>query len=393
MSPFLRTRALALLTVTAALTVAMGLTACTLPRGASGLSGGAPGHPAPEFAGLTDWMNSEPRTLAALRAERRVVLVDFWTYTCVNCIRTLPYLKQWHERYASAGLTIIGVHAPEFDFERDRDNVRRAVEANGIRYPVALDNDMKTWAAFQNNAWPAKYLVSADGQIRFTHIGEGDYAGTERAIREALTAAGHDVAAIPSGGLPEPTRDPKATRITRELYGGYERSYTTRGVYAAQREYYSGPDETHDYTDIASRRDQPTQREQREQRDQDVWYVQGRWRNEREAIVHARETTTLEDYLAFRFVARSVNAVMQPRVRGVSYEVVVEIDGRPLKREEAGVDVQFDQAGRSVVAVREPRMYSLVILTALGDHELKMRSNSPDFAMYAITFGIYTAGS
>ena len=383
MSRCSRTCALALASL-AALITATGLIACTPRPGVLGLLGGASGHPAPELAGLTDWMNSEPRTLAALQAERRVVLVDFWTYTCVNCIRTLPYLKQWHERYAGAGLTIIGVHAPEFDFEHDRDNVRRAVEANGIRYPVALDNEMKTWAAFQNNAWPAKYLVGADGQIRFTHLGEGDYAGTERAIREALTTAGRDVSAIPLGGLPEPTTDPKATRITRELYGGYERSYTTRGVYAAQRQYYSGADETHDYTDGAT---------QREQRDQDVWYLQGRWRNEREAIVHARETAALEDYLAFRFVARSVNAVMQPRVRGVAYEVIVEIDGRPLKREEAGVDVRFDDAGRSVVTVREPRMYSLVILPALGDHDLKMRSNSPDFAMYAITFGIYTAGA
>jgi thiol-disulfide isomerase/thioredoxin len=363
-----------------AVLVAVAIAACSAGGGLPLPVGTPPGHPAPEVEGLTEWTNSPPLTLAGLRAENRVVLVDFWTYTCVNCLRTLPYLKLWHERYAGAGLVILGVHAPEFDFERDPENVRRAIQAHGIGWPVALDNQMKTWDAFLNYAWPAKYLVSADGQVRFTHVGEGNYEGTERAIREALTAAGHDVRAIPSGGLPAPTRDPKASTITRELYGGYERGFHTRGTYAAQKDYYAGPDQTHDYTDITGARAA------------DVWYLQGRWRNEREAVVHARETRGLEDYLAFQFTARSVNAVMRPR-EGGPYEVVVEIDGRPLRREEAGEDVTFDSAGRSVVRVTEPRMYSLVILPALGDHELKMRSNSPDFAMYAITFGIYTAGS
>lgn len=369
--------AVAVLGLLAGLLVGCGGRAVALP-----LPGGPPpGHPAPELVGLTEWTNSGPLTIAGLTAEKKVVLVDFWTYTCVNCIRTLPYLKQWHERYAEAGLVILGVHAPEFEFEKDAGNVRRAVEANGIRYPVALDNQMRTWDAFQNNAWPAKYLVSADGQVRFTHTGEGNYDGTERAIREALTAAGHDVSKVTSGGLPAPVFDPKATRVTRELYGGYERNFHTRGAYAAQKEYYAGPDRTVDYTDTTK------------ERGDDVWYLQGRWRNEREAIVHARETRDLEDYLALTFTARSVNAVLRPGASGAPYEVVLEIDGRPLRRDEAGTDVTFDAQGRSVVRVTEARMYSLVILPALGDHELKMRSNSADFAMYAMTFGVYTAGA
>ncbi|MSQ31395.1 MAG: redoxin domain-containing protein [Dehalococcoidia bacterium] len=367
--------------------VAAALVACApLPGLARVLGGSALGSSAPEFAGLGDWLNSDPRQLAALRAERRVVLVDFWTYTCVNCIRTLPYLKQWHERYAGVGLTIIGVHAPEFEFERERDNVRAAVEEHGIRYPVALDNDMRTWAAFRNHAWPAKYLVGVDGRIRYTHLGEGEYDATERAIRDALTAAGHDVAAIPAGGLPAPAFDPRVTTITRELYGGYERNYDTRGAYAAQAEYYRGADQTHDYLDTFGRGDQ------RGRRDHNVWYLQGRWRAEREAVVHARETRGLEDYVAFRFTARSVNAVMRSRAPGTPYDVIVELDGRPLGRDEAGRDVRPDPSGRSVVAVREPRMYSLAILPALGDHELKLSSDSPDFALYAVTFGAYTAG-
>ena len=373
-----RLRSVALLAVLLAFALVAG-SGC-LGRSAPGVPAVLGGPSGVEFAGLTDWTNSEPLTLAAQREQRRVVLVDFWTYTCVNCIRTLPYLKQWQDRYASVGLTIVGVHAPEFDFEHDPANVRRAVEAEGIRYPVALDNDMKTWRAFRNNVWPAKYLLGADGRIRYTHFGEGDYDATERAIRAALTDAGRDVSAIPTGGLAAPERDTGAT-ITRELYGGYERNFDTRGVYAAQRAYYGGPDQTHDYTDVTG------------QRDKDVWYLQGTWRGEREAIVHARATTSLEDYLAFRFIARSVNVVMQPRTPGTPYEVVVELDGWPLKREEAGTDVRFDAAGRSLVTVDLPKMYGLVILPTLGDHELKLRSNSPDFAMYAVTFGAYTSGS
>ncbi|MGE3856503.1 MAG: redoxin domain-containing protein [Dehalococcoidia bacterium] len=378
-----RLRPAGLATVAVLGLLAGALTACGDRTSAVVIPGGTPfGHPAPELVGLTEWTNTPaPLNLAALNAEGKVVLVDFWTYTCVNCIRTLPYLKQWHERYAEAGLVILGVHAPEFEFEKDIVNVRRAIETHGIRYPVALDNQMFTWDAFRNNAWPAKYLVSADGQVRFTHTGEGAYDITERAIREALTAAGHDVSAIPSGGLPAPTRDPNATTITRELYGGYERNYHSFGAYAGQNAYYDGPDRTHEYVDPPGGRTP------------DVWYLQGLWRNEREAIVHARETRDLQDYLAFAFTARSVNAVLRPGASSAPYEVVLELDGRPLRREEAGTDVTFDAQGRSVVRVTEPRMYSMVILPALGDHELKMRSNSTDFAMYAITFGIYTAGA
>lgn len=373
-----RPSALAAMLVT--LVLAAGLVACT-PQPGGVLGGLLPGHPAPELVGLTDWQNSPPLTLASLREQKRVVLIDFWTYTCVNCIRTLPYLRQWHERYASAGLTIIGVHAPEFDFEKDPANVKRAVEADGIKWPIAQDNEMKTWDAFNNNAWPAKYLITAEGQIPYTHIGEGAYDQTEQQIRAALTAAGHDVSKIASGGLPEPTRDPKATMITRELYGGFERNYQTRGAYAAQKEYYDGGGESRDYIDPKGARAD------------NVWYLQGRWRAEREAIAHARETQNLEDYLAFRFTARSVNVVMQPRTPGASYVVVVEIDGRPLRRQEAGADVTFDAQGRSIVTVDTAKMYSIMILPALGVHEAKLRSNSADFAMYAVTFGINTSGA
>ena len=357
----------------------VGGVACTsLPTRAGSL--GASGAPI-EVAGLTSWLNSGPLTIASLRAKKRVVLIDFWTYSCINCQRTLPYVKQWNDRYAKAGLTIIGVHTPEFDFEHDPANVKRAVEAAGITYPVALDNDMQTWTAFNNNAWPAKYLIGADGRVRYTHFGEGDYDVTERAIRDALTAAGHDVTSIPTGGLVAPKLDPYATTITRELYGGYARNYDTRGAYAAQRDYYSGPNQTHDYTDITG------------ERAKDVFYLQGAWRDEADAVVHARTTTNLEDYLVFRFFARSVNIVMRPVASGTPYDVIVELSGKPLRRDQAGPDVHFDASGRSLVTVVEPRMYAVVILPELGDEDLTLRSNSPDFSMYGVAFGAYTSGS
>jgi thiol-disulfide isomerase/thioredoxin len=344
----------------------------------------APAHPpAPELIGLTAWLNSEPLTLAGLGEAGRVVLIDFWTYTCVNCIRTLPFLRDWHEKYADRGLTILGVHAPEFQFEHDPANVRDAVARHDLRYPVAQDNEMETWSAFGNRFWPAKYLVGADGALRYQHFGEGEYDSTELAIRAALTDAGHDVSDVPLGGVDPPMLDPGlAGGITRELYGGYARSYTIQGIYAAQEEYYEGPDRTALYEDEPEHR-------------HNQWYVQGLWRNEAEAIVHARRTETPEDYLAFRFVARSVNVVMRPAT-GEPFEVIVELDGLALLPEEAGPDVTFEAGDggerRAVVRVDEARMYRMVQLPALGDHELRLRTASDSFAMFAVTFGAYTEG-
>src|SRR5690606_3790628 len=231
------------------------------------------------------------------------VLIDFWTYTCVNCIRTLPFLQSWHEKYADTGLTIVGVHSPEFDFERSPENVERAAEELGVTWPVALDGDMETGGAWAHNVRPAKYLVASEGPVDCVHFGEGDYEETERAIREALTTAGQDVSAIPAGGVEAPALDPDVEGITRELYGGYERNFHARGVYAGQEIYYEGPARTSEYEDPGEYRNHQ-------------WYVHGLWTNEREAIVHARETRDLEDYLRFPFVARSVNVVMHPALTG-----------------------------------------------------------------------------
>jgi len=154
--------------------------------------------PAPAFAGISGWLNSPPLTMAGLRG--RVVLVDFWAYSCINCVRTLPYLIKWEKAYKDRGLTIVGVHAPEFRFERDAHNVQAAIDRFGINYPVALDNDMLTWNAFHNEYWPAEYLIDRQGRIVYTHIGEGNYDETENAIRKLLDA-GPAVGAEPGPDL------------------------------------------------------------------------------------------------------------------------------------------------------------------------------------------------
>lgn len=172
---------------------------------------------APGFHGISNWLNTPGLSMDALRG--KVVLVDFWTYSCINCIRTLPYLEKWDERYRSKGLVIVGVHTPEFQFEHDLGNVRAAVKRLGVRYPVALDNGYDTWDAYGNKYWPADYLIDQTGRVRHIHFGEGDYDETERDIRLLLEAGG-------SGGLPAEARQPDRTPTgmrTPESYLGYFR--------------------------------------------------------------------------------------------------------------------------------------------------------------------------
>jgi thiol-disulfide isomerase/thioredoxin len=144
--------------------------------------------PAPEFTGISKWLNSDPLTLQQLRG--KVVLVDFWTYTCINCINTLPYVKNWNQKYKDQGLTVIGVHTPEYPFERDTDNVKTAIKRFGITFPVAQDNRYATWNAYDNQYWPAFYLIDKKGQVVYRHFGEGDYAQTEAKIQALLAQKG-----------------------------------------------------------------------------------------------------------------------------------------------------------------------------------------------------------
>ena len=328
------------------------------------------------------WINSEPTSIAELTSQGKVVLVDFWTYTCVNCLRTLPFLREWQEKYSDNGLVILGVHAPEFEFEKELENVQMAVDDEGVTWPVALDNEMSTWRSFNNRYWPAKYLVGTDGEIHYSHFGEGSYRETELEIRKVLEASGYDVSSIPVGEVENTNRDDAARSVTRELYGGYDRNYSVYGLYAVQDEYYVEPDREVEYEDIyAELNSYPPQK----------FVLKGLWRNEQEAIVHARETMDLSDYIAFRFHGRSANVVIDPPEPG-EFKVYVELDGRPLMENEAGGDIQFDDEGRSYFNVDEPRLYKIVETPEYVEETLKLSSDSPNFAIFAFTFGVYDSG-
>jgi thiol-disulfide isomerase/thioredoxin len=355
----------------------------------SQIIGGAVGNLAPDFAGIETWINSEPFSLTDLQGE--VVLIDFWTYTCVNCIRTLPYLQEWQEKYADLGLNIVGVHSPEFEFEKITSNVENASSELGVVWPVAQDNDFGTWRAYSNRFWPAKYLIDKDGVIRYTHFGEGGYGETELAIRELLRDAGADLSGIEANDDDGPEAIPAAystnpeERITRELYGGYDRNANTNGIYIYHASYYEDPLTTQDYVDPGVH---PNNR----------MFLSGTWTAGPESIKHGRATENFEDYIAMRFFARSANAVFDLEDGVEPFKVRVTVVGqagdddfgieRPLASDEAGVDIAFEDGG-SFITVDESRMYYVASLGDYGDRELRFSSNSPDFALFAMTFGAY----
>ena len=346
----------------------------------------AEGPTAPELEGIHAWVNSQPLMVSSLKGN--VVLVDFWTYTCVNCIRTFPYLKLWHAKYADDGLVILGVHTPEFKFEEDLENVRAAVMEYGIGWPVALDNDYDTWRAYRNRFWPAKYLIDKDGIVRYTHFGEGAYGETESKIRELLQEAGADLSRLETDLPSDQMLDPdflknRSAAVTRELYTGHVRGYRDAfagGGFVAQPEYYENKNTVMIYQDPGEHM-------------RHLIYLHGPWHNGPESLRHSRETADFEDYLALTFSAKSVNAVFRPEGEDPGpFEVLVTLDGEYLTDSNRGSDVVLEEDGRSFLYVDEPRMYSIIQAPSYGTYDLRLSSNSPDFGIFAFTFGVYESG-
>ena len=342
---------------------------------------------APELRDTGAWINSDPFTVESQRG--KVVLIDFWTYTCINCIRTLPYLKSWHDRYAEEGLVILGVHTPEFEFEKVLTNVQDAVAEFEIEYAVVQDNDFGTWRAYRNRFWPAKYLIDKDGYIRYTHFGEGAYEETEEKIRELLAERGSDLSGISSQVEPAPALDAgtlNASRdegLTRELYAGLARNFNAlqsgaTPPYVLHSEFFQQPGEDVLYTD-------PGQHENH------FLYLEGLWRSTEDSLVHARETDDFIDYVAIRFYATTVNGVMAP-LNSEAFTVRLTIDDVALTPDQAGSDVMFDDDGNSFVLVDQARMYRLVEMGEYAGHELKLIPRSPDMQLFAFTFGPFDTG-
>jgi cytochrome c biogenesis protein CcdA/thiol-disulfide isomerase/thioredoxin len=323
----------------------------------------------PELAGATAWINSPPLTPESLRG--KVVLVDFWTYSCINCLRTLPYIKAWNEKYKDSGLVIIGVHTPEFPFEKDEANVRKAVKDLGITYPVAMDNDYRIWQNFSNEYWPAHYFIDATGHIRYHHFGEGGYDESEKWIRSLLEEANHkplpgtatNVAA--SGAEAASDAD---DMNSPETYVGYERA-----------ENFSSPG--------GLKQDAPQLYRVPSNLELNQWAFAGKW-NDGGQIATSLEPSAS---IVYRFHARDLHLVLGPSKDGKPIRFRVTIDGKAPGADH-GVDIDADGYG----TVTEDRLYQLIRQQGSGigatngaiqDRTFRIEFLSPGVQAYAFTFG------
>jgi thiol-disulfide isomerase/thioredoxin len=315
----------------------------------------------PGFDGATGWLNSPPLTTEGLRG--KVVLVDFWTYTCINWLRTLGYVRAWAEKYADQGLVVVGVHTPEFPFERDLDNVRQAAKDMAIDYPIALDSDYAVWRAFANRYWPAVYIADPEGRIRHHQFGEGGYEECERIIQQLLGEAGHegvgdDLVFVAPDGF-EAQAD-WANLESPETYLGYE-----------QAQNFASPG--------GGELDEPSSYVAPDRLRLNHWALSGEWTIERGASVLHRA----DGRIVFRFHARDVHLVLGPRERGTSVPFRVLVDGEPPGAAH-GLDV--DEQGRGTMS--QQRLYQLVrVPGSIVDRTFEIAFLAPGVEAYVFTFG------
>ncbi|MGG2023517.1 cytochrome c biogenesis protein DipZ [Pseudomonas sp. S8] len=315
----------------------------------------------PPLTGAVQWLNSPPLDAQALKG--KVVLVDFWTYSCINCLRTLPYVKAWAEKYRDQGLVVIGVHAPEFAFERDVGNVTKAMKELGINYPVAIDNDYKIWRAFNNEYWPAHYFADAQGRIRYHHFGEGEYAESERVIQQLLRETGAKTVAdgLINADAQGVQQAPDMNQVlSPETYVGYQRAehfVPETGLV---------PDKVATYNPPANLT-------------LNDWSLGGQW-----AVGAERATASAPaSRIVYRFHARDLHLVLGPGTDGKPVRFKVSIDGQAPGAAH-GVDVAADGSGR----VTEQRLYQLVRQTdAVKDRTFTIEFLDPGVSAYAFTFG------
>jgi thiol-disulfide isomerase/thioredoxin len=313
------------------------------------------------FSGATGWLNSPPLTTDELRG--KVVLVDFWTYTCINWLRTLGYVRAWADKYADHGLVVVGVHTPEFPFERHVDNVRWAVEDLRVEYPVALDSDYAIWEAFGNHYWPAVYIADAEGRIRHHHFGEGGYEECERIVQRLLRKAGgdeipDDLVSVADDGF---ERQADWSNLeSPETYLGY-----------GQAQHFASPG--------GAENDEPRTYVAPDELRLNQWALSGHWTVERGACV----LNQADGRIAFRFHARDVNLVMGPRSRGSSVPFRVLVDGEPPGAAH-GLDV--DEQGLGTLS--QQRLYQLIRERgSIADRTFEIAFLAAGVEAYSFTFG------
>jgi cytochrome c biogenesis protein CcdA/thiol-disulfide isomerase/thioredoxin len=316
----------------------------------------------PSLAGATGWLNSAPLTREGLRG--KVVLVDFWTFSCINCLRALPYVKAWYDKYKDHGLVVIGVHAPEFAFEKDAANVRHAVADLGIAYPVALDNDYAIWQGFNNQYWPAHYFIDAAGQIRAHHFGEGDYQGSERIIRRLLTEAG--VTNLPAAGF-EPLQGAGVQAAADETQDQSPETY----VGFARAQNFSSPG--------GFVQDRPQRYGAPGALGLNQWALSGTWSVDAEKAV----LRAAPGKIVFRFHARDLHLVLGPGSSGKPVRFRVQLDGAA-----PGANHGTDTDAGGDGAVEEQRLYQLIRQSNdVGEHVFSIEFLDSDVQAYSFTFG------
>ena len=315
---------------------------------------------APDFIGIEHWINSDPLTIAQLKG--KVVLVDFWTYTCINCIRTIPYLKQWDEKYREKGLVIIGIHTPEFNFEKNYDNVVAAAKKYGIKYAIAQDNEYSTWNAYQNRYWPHEYLVDIDGYIRYDHIGEGNYEESEKMIQalleEKMKQENKTLSFEENMSKPQEAVNINALKVkTPEIYLGYQFSRGNFGNKEGQQ-----PEQTTEY-----KIPQDTQA--------DEVYLSGTWKNNADNMELQSETGEI----LLTFSAKDAHIVAESQNAS---EAAIFLNNAPVDETNKGMDVIGNK-----VSIKESRLYNLVSAKDYDTYTLKIEITGKGFKIYTFTFG------
>ena len=314
---------------------------------------------APELVGISHYINTNPEELSE-ELKGKVVLYDIWTYSCINCVRTLPYITAWDDKYSEQGLLIVGVHSPEFEFEKDPENVKMAVDKHGISYPVVLDNEMETWKAFENRYWPRKYIADHEGYIRYDHIGEGEYQETEKIIQRLLSerAAGLGIQMTSAEQLVDIKEFEHTLFRTPELYFGYHFAQN-RNQLGSQEGFQ--PEKIVTYSEP-------------ENIELHKFYPTGDWKNHEDSMELVSETGTIK----LLYNAKEVNIVTENNA-----ELEIFLDGKPLDSSYSGADISSDNK----LLVTEPNIYNIIDSEDSATHTMEIKIQGTGFKIFTFTFG------
>ena len=314
---------------------------------------------APDLVGIAEYLNTTPEELKN-EMKGKVVLYDIWTYSCINCVRTLPYITAWDDKYSEQGLLIIGIHSPEFEFEKDPENVKIAIEKYGINYPVVLDNDMETWKAFENRYWPRKYIADHEGYLRYDHIGEGRYQETEKVIQKLLEERSNSlgIQMASTSSLVDVEEFEHSLFRTPELYFGYKFAQN-RNQLGSEEGFQPG--KTISYSEP-------------ENIDLHKFYPIGDWKNYDESMELISETGTIK----LLYNAKEVNIVTEN-----SAELEIFLDGKPLPSEYSGNDI----IEKNILHVTEPGLYNIINSDMSSSHLMEIKVKGEGLQIFAFTFG------